>query len=79
MACIKLEEYQTAKTAFENGASLAPGDARFTKLIKECDQRIAGYLISFIFIFSVFFNVLYDAFVFFFTISLMACVFAYIK
>ncbi|KAL3837658.1 hypothetical protein ACJIZ3_022249 [Penstemon smallii] len=42
MACIKLEEYQTAKTALETGASLAPGDSRFTKLIKECDERIAA-------------------------------------
>ncbi|KAL8519259.1 hypothetical protein ACS0TY_010267 [Phlomoides rotata] len=41
MACIKLEEYQTAKTALEIGASLASGDSRFSKLIKECDQRIA--------------------------------------
>ncbi|KAK6121866.1 hypothetical protein DH2020_044381 [Rehmannia glutinosa] len=41
MACIKLEEYQTAKTALEIGASLAPGDSRFTNLIKECDERIA--------------------------------------
>ncbi|PIN10387.1 hypothetical protein CDL12_17026 [Handroanthus impetiginosus] len=41
MACIKLEEYQTAKTALETGASLAPGDSRFTKLIKECDEGIA--------------------------------------
>ncbi|XP_008795025.2 protein SGT1 homolog [Phoenix dactylifera] len=40
-ACIKLEEYQTAKTALEAGASLAPGDSRFTRLIKECDERIA--------------------------------------
>ncbi|KAK4480725.1 hypothetical protein RD792_013807 [Penstemon davidsonii] len=42
MACIKLEEYQTAKTALEAGASLAPGDSRFTKLIKECDECIAA-------------------------------------
>ncbi|KAK6117656.1 hypothetical protein DH2020_048618 [Rehmannia glutinosa] len=42
MACIKLEEYQTAKTALEIGASLAPGDSRFTNLIKECDERIAA-------------------------------------
>ncbi|KAK9292573.1 hypothetical protein L1049_021114 [Liquidambar formosana] len=40
-ACIKLEEYQTAKAALETGASLAPGDTRFTNLIKECDERIA--------------------------------------
>lgn len=41
VACMKLEEYQTAKTALETGASLAPGDSRFTNLIKECDERIA--------------------------------------
>jgi suppressor of G2 allele of SKP1 len=41
MACIKLEEYETAKTALEIGASLAPGDSRFTHLTKECDTRIA--------------------------------------
>ncbi|KAE9464820.1 hypothetical protein C3L33_03275, partial [Rhododendron williamsianum] len=40
-ACIKLEEYQTAKAALEAGASLAPGDSRFMNLIKECDERIA--------------------------------------
>ncbi|KAL3521576.1 hypothetical protein ACH5RR_019725 [Cinchona calisaya] len=41
MACIKLEEYETAKSALEVGASLAPGDSRFTNLIKECDNGIA--------------------------------------
>ncbi|KAG5617123.1 hypothetical protein H5410_016947 [Solanum commersonii] len=41
LACMKLEEYQTAKAALETGASLAPGELRFTKLIKECDERIA--------------------------------------
>lgn len=45
VACIKLEEYQTAKTALEIGASLAPGDSRFSNLIKECEERIAGNLI----------------------------------
>ncbi|KAL3652415.1 Cochaperone protein [Castilleja foliolosa] len=40
MACIKLEEYQTAKAALGIGASLS-GDSRFTNLIKECDERIA--------------------------------------
>ncbi|XP_050224266.1 protein SGT1 homolog [Mercurialis annua] len=40
-ACVRLEEYQTAKAALEIGASLAPEDARFTKLIKECDKCIA--------------------------------------
>ncbi|GAY45627.1 hypothetical protein CUMW_090800 [Citrus unshiu] len=34
-ACMKLEEYETAKVALEKGASLAPGDSRFTNLIKE--------------------------------------------
>ena len=41
-ACIKLEEFQTAKAALETGASLAPGNTRFTNLIKESDERIAG-------------------------------------
>ncbi|XP_074582553.1 protein SGT1 homolog [Curcuma longa] len=41
IACIKLEEYQTAKAALEAGALLTPGDTRFSKLIKECDERIA--------------------------------------
>ncbi|KAG9445501.1 hypothetical protein H6P81_011629 [Aristolochia fimbriata] len=40
-ACMKLEEYQTAKSALEAGASLAPGDVRFINLIKECNERIA--------------------------------------
>ncbi|KAM7463755.1 hypothetical protein LguiA_031876 [Lonicera macranthoides] len=46
MACIKLEEYQTAKAALEVGASLAVGDLRFTNLIKECDQGIAGNVVD---------------------------------
>ncbi|PKA65370.1 Protein SGT1 like [Apostasia shenzhenica] len=40
-ACLKLEEYQTAKVAFTAGLALANGDSRFLKLIKECDERIA--------------------------------------
>ncbi|KAF8044088.1 hypothetical protein BT93_A2154 [Corymbia citriodora subsp. variegata] len=40
-ACYELEEYETAKAAFELGSSLAPEDARFTNLIKKCDERIA--------------------------------------
>ncbi|KAL6979540.1 Cochaperone protein [Sarracenia purpurea var. burkii] len=40
-ACFKLEEYYTAKTALEKGASLVQNDSRFTKLIAECDERIA--------------------------------------
>lgn len=41
---MKLEEYQTAKAALELGASLAPGESRFAKMIKECDELIAGAL-----------------------------------
>lgn len=40
-ACIKLEEYETAKSALEIGASLAPEDTRFANLIKQCDECIA--------------------------------------
>ncbi|KAG1367743.1 protein SGT1 [Cocos nucifera] len=40
-ACMKLEEYQTAKAALEAGSSLAPGDSRFTRLNKECDELMA--------------------------------------
>ncbi|KAI3712539.1 hypothetical protein L1987_71097 [Smallanthus sonchifolius] len=40
-ACFNLEEYQTAKTAFETGASLAPEDRRFSEWIKKCDNCIA--------------------------------------
>ncbi|XP_050387803.1 protein SGT1 homolog [Argentina anserina] len=41
IACMKLEEYQTAKAALELGASLALGESRFSKLIEECDKLIA--------------------------------------
>lgn len=41
-ACLKLEEYHTAKAALETGAALTQNDSRFKKLINECDQRIAG-------------------------------------
>ncbi|BBG98336.1 phosphatase-related protein [Prunus dulcis] len=41
IACFKLEEYQTAKAALEIGASLAPEETRFVKLIKDCDEKIA--------------------------------------
>ncbi|KAF6162151.1 hypothetical protein GIB67_008280 [Kingdonia uniflora] len=47
-ACIKLEEYETAKVALEAGASLAQGDSRFTNLIKECDDRIAAFTFSYL-------------------------------
>nr|GEU83192.1 hypothetical protein [Tanacetum cinerariifolium] len=48
-ACFNLEEYYTAKTAFEAGASLVPEDARFAEWIKKCDKCIAeeeGELVS---------------------------------
>ncbi|KAF3448626.1 hypothetical protein FNV43_RR09339 [Rhamnella rubrinervis] len=41
IACLKLEEYITSKSALELGTSLAQNDSRFTKLIGECDQHIA--------------------------------------
>ncbi|GJV98003.1 putative ribonuclease H-like domain-containing protein, partial [Tanacetum coccineum] len=40
-ACFSLEEYDTAKTAFEAGCKLAPDDARFTDWIKKCEKCIA--------------------------------------
>ncbi|KAE9459504.1 hypothetical protein C3L33_08525, partial [Rhododendron williamsianum] len=42
IACFKLEEYHTAKAALEKGASLLQNDSRFSKLISECDERIAA-------------------------------------
>ncbi|GJU43028.1 hypothetical protein Tco_1200294 [Tanacetum coccineum] len=41
-ACFSLEEYCTAKTAFEAGCKLAPDDARFTYRITKCEKCIAG-------------------------------------
>ncbi|KAM7531343.1 hypothetical protein LguiB_034753 [Lonicera macranthoides] len=40
-ACFKLKEYHTAKAALVTGASLLQNDSRFTKLLKECEDRIA--------------------------------------
>ncbi|XP_076933408.1 protein SGT1 homolog, partial [Bidens hawaiensis] len=40
-ACFHLEEYQTAKAAFEAGASLVPEDKRFSDWINKCDKCIA--------------------------------------
>lgn len=44
---MKLEEYQTAKGTLEIGASLAPGESRFTRLIKECDEHITSKILLF--------------------------------
>ncbi|XP_054787635.1 protein SGT1 homolog [Prosopis cineraria] len=41
IACMRLEEYQTAKDALMKGASLDQGESRFITLIKECDDLIA--------------------------------------
>lgn len=43
-ACIKLEEYHTAKVALQNGAAFAQDDSRFANLIQQCDRCIAGQL-----------------------------------
>lgn len=43
-ACMKLGEYRTAKTALEKGASIAPTESKFNKLIDECDLRISGII-----------------------------------
>ncbi|KAL9328732.1 hypothetical protein ACSQ67_003735 [Phaseolus vulgaris] len=40
-ACMKLEEYHTAKVALQNGAAFAQDDSRFSKLIQECDRYIS--------------------------------------
>ncbi|GKA33571.1 hypothetical protein Tco_0720000 [Tanacetum coccineum] len=41
-ACFSLEEYHTAKTAFQAGCKLAPDDARFTYQITKCEKCIAA-------------------------------------
>ncbi|WZZ14538.1 hypothetical protein YC2023_107627 [Brassica napus] len=40
-ACMKLEEYSTAKAALEKGASVAPNESKFNKMIDECNLHIA--------------------------------------
>nr|KYP67314.1 Suppressor of G2 allele of SKP1 isogeny [Cajanus cajan] len=40
-ACMKLEEYHTAKVALQCGAAFAQDDSRFANLIQECDRCIA--------------------------------------
>ncbi|RZC31286.1 Protein SGT1-like B isoform E [Glycine soja] len=40
-ACIKLQEYHTAKVALQNGAAFAQDDSRFANLIQQCDRCIA--------------------------------------
>lgn len=39
---MKLEEYRTAKSALEKGASVAPNESKFNKMLDECNLRIAG-------------------------------------
>ena len=42
-ACMKLEGYATAKAALEKGASVAPNESKFEKMIDECNLLIAGF------------------------------------
>ncbi|KAG0485739.1 hypothetical protein HPP92_009818, partial [Vanilla planifolia] len=42
IASMKLEEYHAAKEALTVGLTLSPGDSRFTRLVKECDECIAA-------------------------------------
>jgi len=46
-ACMKLEEYRTAKTALEKGASITPSESKFKKLIDECNFLITGMFFVF--------------------------------
>ncbi|KAK4748631.1 hypothetical protein SAY87_015217 [Trapa incisa] len=39
-ACTKIKDYKTAKVVLEQGASLAPNDSRFSKLVDECKKHI---------------------------------------
>ena len=39
---MKLEEYSTAKAALQKGASVAPNESKFNKMIDECNLHIAG-------------------------------------
>lgn len=43
---MKLEEYATAKAALEKGASVAPNESKFEKMIDECNLLIAGFYIN---------------------------------
>jgi len=44
---MKLEEYRTAKTALEKGASITPSESKFKKLIDECNFLITGMFFVF--------------------------------
>ena len=37
-----LEKYSTAKSALEKGASVAPNESKFKKMLDECNLLIAG-------------------------------------
>ncbi|KAG2240325.1 hypothetical protein Bca52824_090815 [Brassica carinata] len=45
-ACMKLEEYRTAKTALEKGASVAPSESKFNKLIDEMNDSSLSVVID---------------------------------
>ena len=42
MACFYLEEYQTARMAFEAGQSLDPKASGFKTWINKCDAKLRG-------------------------------------
>ncbi|CAN6443960.1 unnamed protein product [Victoria cruziana] len=44
IACIQLEDFETAKEALTKGASLDQENMMFNKLIEECDKGMAGFL-----------------------------------
>jgi len=41
LACFSLEEFETAKSAFEKGQALDPGDANFKLWIRKCEAELA--------------------------------------
>lgn len=42
MACFSLEEFQTAKAAFEDGLKLDPSNSQYKTWIRKCDVELAG-------------------------------------
>jgi len=40
MAAFELEEFETAKTAFEHGQKLAPSNTQFKTWLRKCDAEI---------------------------------------
>lgn len=42
MACFSLEEFQTARAAFEAGSKLDPKNSQYKTWIRKCDAELAG-------------------------------------